>query len=277
MRQRRLMRINLACLAVVLLLAVACGRHSPARSNPRPTALGLPPRRRSRLAITRSSRLLAIPADRASGSGTTTARQTRSSARARAAQSLRGMSSAVRRITTRRHEGAAPWARPAWCGWESTQRSSNSIRKTHAVQSWTIPTPRDNPDAEKKLPPARSGVPSLQGIHAVQALAVGPDGHVAIAMSHSSSITRFDPGTAAFTSLALPATSDEPISVAFSRDGTVAVGFTAWSFPGTPRRTLRPSPLSHRRSPRRRGRLAAEPARHGDDRSTRLDLSGAGH
>jgi hypothetical protein len=90
---------------------------------------------------------------------------------------------------------------------------------TGRVQTWHIPAPTDNPGAEHYLPPA------LKGLHAVQALAAGPDGMVAIGMSNSSSVQLFNAGTGQFSEVSMPTTNDEPLSLAYSPDGALGVGF----------------------------------------------------
>src|SRR6266568_2071351 len=88
-----------------------------------------------------------------------------------------------------------------------------------AVQTWKIPAPADNPAAESYLPA------NLKGQHLVQGIAVAPDGgQVAIAMSHSSSVELFDQNAGTFTQVAMPASSDEPVSVAYAPDGSLGIG-----------------------------------------------------
>jgi len=111
-----------------------------------------------------------------------------------------------------------------WLGINATLVSLNPL--SGAVKAWTIPPPNDNPDAESYLPS------KLAGTHAVQALATAPNGEVAIAMSNSSSITEFNPSTTQFSVSNLPASSDEPLSLAFAEDGTLGVGIADLSTGG---------------------------------------------
>lgn len=89
---------------------------------------------------------------------------------------------------------------------------------TGKVQTWSIPAGRANPRQQ----PASSQ--DMAGHRAVDALAVGPKGQVAIAMNSESSLEVFDPTTAAFSTLKLPVITDEPISVTFASDGSLCIG-----------------------------------------------------
>ena len=97
---------------------------------------------------------------------------------------------------------------------------------TGKVHSWSIPEPGINVAALSFEPP------NLAGIEAVQALAVGPKGQVAIAMSSSNGVEVFDPVSATFTTVTLPAAGDEPLSVAYTSDGTLAIGMADLSTGG---------------------------------------------
>jgi hypothetical protein len=90
---------------------------------------------------------------------------------------------------------------------------------TGAVQTWRIPAPGDNPAAESFRPA------DTQGLYLVQAIAASPGGtQIAIAMDLSSSVELFDPAAGTFTQIAMPATSDTPVSLAYTPDGTLGVG-----------------------------------------------------
>jgi len=112
---------------------------------------------------------------------------------------------------------AVSGAGTAWLGINSTLVELDSL--TGRVRRWHIPPPRDNPGAERHLPPA------LEGLHAVQALAVGPTGQVAVAMTNSSSVQEFSPRTDSFAMLPMPTNNDEPLSLAYSPTGILGVGF----------------------------------------------------
>jgi hypothetical protein len=90
---------------------------------------------------------------------------------------------------------------------------------TGAVQTWRIPAPGDNPAAESFRPP------DVQGLYLVQAIAANPGGtQIAIGMDLASSVELFDPAAGTFTQIAMPATSDTPVSLAYTPDGTLGVG-----------------------------------------------------
>jgi len=102
----------------------------------------------------------------------------------------------------------------AWLGINSTLTRLDT--GTGAVQTWQIPAPADNPDAESLLPP------DLKGQHLVQGIAVAPDGnHVAIAMTNASSLEVFDVSAGTFSQIAMPTASQEPMSVAYASNGAV--------------------------------------------------------
>jgi len=89
---------------------------------------------------------------------------------------------------------------------------------TGAVKTWRIPAPADNPAAESVRPSA------VQGLYLVQAIDISPDGgQIAIAMDLSSSVELFDPSAGTFTQIAMPDTSDTPVSLAYATDGTLGV------------------------------------------------------
>jgi hypothetical protein len=90
---------------------------------------------------------------------------------------------------------------------------------TGEVRTWRIPAPGDNPAAESFVP---SG---SQGQYLVQAIAANPSGsQIAIAMDLSSSVELFDPSAGTFTQIAMPSTSDTPVSLAYAPDGTLGAG-----------------------------------------------------
>jgi hypothetical protein len=104
----------------------------------------------------------------------------------------------------------------AWLGINSTLTRFDP--GSAAARTWQLPAPADNPVAESFV------LEELKGQHLVQGIAVAPDGrHVAIAMSHSSSVELFDASAGTFTQIAMPATSDEPVAVAYSPDGTLGI------------------------------------------------------
>jgi hypothetical protein len=110
----------------------------------------------------------------------------------------------------------------AWLGINSTLTRLDT--SSGAAQTWQIPAPADNPAAESYLPPG------LQGQHLVQGIAVAPDGsRVAIAISHASSVEVLDVPAGTFTQIAMPATSDDPVSVAYSPDGTLGIALANYT------------------------------------------------
>lgn len=105
----------------------------------------------------------------------------------------------------------------AWLGINATLTRLDP--STGAVQTWRIPAPGDNPAAESFRPS------DVQGLYLVQAIAANPGGsQIAIAMDLSSSVELFDPSADTFTQIAMPATSDTPVSLAYTPDGTLGVG-----------------------------------------------------
>jgi hypothetical protein len=103
-----------------------------------------------------------------------------------------------------------------WLGINSTLAELDP--PTGTVRTWRIPAPRPNPAQARFLPSA------LRATRAVQAIAVSGSGDVAVAMSNSSSLAVFDTTTQAFSIIDLPSVSMLPIAVAYSGDGTLAVG-----------------------------------------------------
>lgn len=91
-----------------------------------------------------------------------------------------------------------------------------------AIQSFAIPVPQDNAAAEGYRPP------ELRGLHAVQALAVGPRGVVAVGLSASDSITLFHAKTATFSEIALPPPT-EANSLTFTSSGLLVAGLNNYS------------------------------------------------
>ncbi len=69
------------------------------------------------------------------------------------------------------------------------------------------------------------GPPPLFDSHAVQALTVDRSGNIAVAMSFTTSVLRYDPGTKLFSEIALP-DGDRANALSSMSDGTVAVATT---------------------------------------------------
>jgi sugar lactone lactonase YvrE len=110
----------------------------------------------------------------------------------------------------------------AWLGINSTLTRVDSASGT--ARTWQIPAPADNPAAESYLPA------DLKNQHLVQGIAVAPDGeHVAIAMNHASSVGLFDMSSGTFSQIAMPATSDDPVAVAYSPDGTLGIALANYT------------------------------------------------
>lgn len=103
-----------------------------------------------------------------------------------------------------------------WVGINDDLVSFNA--DTGAIADWSVPTPEDNALAESFRPT------SLQGLHAIQAIAVAPDGNVAVAMSAADNIEIFSPNSSSFTSVALSSAGEEPIALAYSQTNLLAVG-----------------------------------------------------
>jgi hypothetical protein len=104
----------------------------------------------------------------------------------------------------------------AWLGLNSTLIRIET--RTGQVRSWTIPA----------LRPAGTGRP------AVEALAAGANGQVAIAMSNSSAIAVLSQRTGRFAEMTMPSSAYQPKSLAYARDGTLGVSFTDSSHHGQP-------------------------------------------
>jgi hypothetical protein len=104
-----------------------------------------------------------------------------------------------------------------WLGINSTLTRLESTSGT--VRTWKIPAPVDNRVAESYLPA------ELKGQHLVQGIAVAPNGkEVAIAMTNSNSVELFDESSGKFGQVAMPTVSEEPLSVAYSSNGTLGIG-----------------------------------------------------
>ena len=86
------------------------------------------------------------------------------------------------------------------------------------VLSWEVPVGQDNLAAESFRPQ------NLQGVHSVVALAVAPDGDVAVALTCTSNVEIFNPASGQFSSVSLPTNSDQPLALAYSTTDTLAVG-----------------------------------------------------
>jgi len=109
-----------------------------------------------------------------------------------------------------------------WLGINSTLSRLDSA--SGASRTWQIPAPADNPAAESYQPA------DLKSQHLVQGTAVAPDGkHVAIAMSDASSVQLFDVSAGTFTQISMPTTSDDPVAVAYSPDGTLGVALANYT------------------------------------------------
>lgn len=118
-----------------------------------------------------------------------------------------------------------------WLGVNSTLVALNPT--TGAVRTWQIPSPPTNTFAEGFLPPSAQGLSP-----AVTALAVAPDGEVAIGMTVSRSVEIFNPHSGAFTTVVLPSAGDLPIAVEFAGDGTLAIGYSDLSSGGLANQVL---------------------------------------
>ncbi|HLI52470.1 MAG TPA: hypothetical protein VKU87_11790 [Thermomicrobiaceae bacterium] len=105
-----------------------------------------------------------------------------------------------------------------WLGINTTLAELNP--DSGKVQTWSIPAGQANPRQQP------ASAEDMAGHRAVNALAVGPKGQVAIAMNSESSVEVFDPPTATFSTLKLPVITDKPISVTYSGDGSLCVGMS---------------------------------------------------
>lgn len=93
---------------------------------------------------------------------------------------------------------------------------------TGTIRSFAVPTPTDNRYVEGHRPP------SVKGYHGIESISVSPaNGDIAVAMEGVKSVAVYDPNAASFSNIRLPQ-SDEPLSVAYASDGTLAVSAVAW-------------------------------------------------
>lgn len=103
-----------------------------------------------------------------------------------------------------------------WFGVNTTLIELDS--HTGKTQQWSIPAFRANASMQ------HLSANDPAGARAVDALAVGPDGRVAISMNNQSAVVEFDPSTARFSALNLPLATDKVLSVTYSGDGSLCVG-----------------------------------------------------
>lgn len=92
---------------------------------------------------------------------------------------------------------------------------------TGDTHTWRVTGLRANPVADSYLPPPLRAAGEAQ---AIDALAVSPSGLVAVAVKDTSSVAELNPTTGSVSAIPMPTSSDQPISVAFRADGTLAVG-----------------------------------------------------
>jgi hypothetical protein len=116
--------------------------------------------------------------------------------------------------------GLAVTADHVWVGSRDTLFELDP--NTRLIRSVAVPTPTDNPSVEEHRPP------SVKGYHGIESISVSPaNGHVAVAMEAVESVAVYDPDAGSFSTIRLPE-SDEPLSVAYATDGTLAVSAVAW-------------------------------------------------
>lgn len=108
-------------------------------------------------------------------------------------------------------------AEVAWLALRSTVARLDT--RTGQVRTWQVPAPRDNPASDRHRPPG------LGHGYAAQALAVSPDGTVAVAEANSSSVQVLDPATGRFRQVMMPSKDDVPQAVGFSSDGALGIGY----------------------------------------------------
>jgi streptogramin lyase len=102
----------------------------------------------------------------------------------------------------------------AWIGVGSTLLRIDT--KNSKLSSWQVPGMADGsrPDAST-----------------ADSVAVSPDGHVAVATSHSSSVQVLDPREGTFRQVKLPSAADQPLALWYTRSGTLGIGYQR---PGKP-------------------------------------------
>ncbi len=112
----------------------------------------------------------------------------------------------------------------AWLAGGSTLIRVNTV--TNRVSSWQIPAPATNPATAPR--PANGPVmfTGQQMPHEVTGLAATAAGRVAVVMSYSSSVQVFDAASDAFEQIPLPAPTDQPQAVGFTRSGSLGVAFS---------------------------------------------------
>jgi hypothetical protein len=104
----------------------------------------------------------------------------------------------------------------AWLGVHQTLIRLDTA--TREVSTWRVPAAR----------PGTTGRRS----QAIEDLAVGPSGEVAMAMSNSSSALVLAPATGRFRPVLMPAEADQPIAVGYASDGALGVGYQHLGVPG---------------------------------------------
>lgn len=135
----------------------------------------------------------------------------------------------------------------AWLGVGSTLVSLNT--RTSQASTWRVPmaTASETSDPGANNPGAsdrgasdqgnsghvvrQANRPGWPGYSLADSVAVSPDGHVAVAMSRSSSVQVLDPRNGTFRPIRLPDAADQPLVVGYARNGTLGIGY--WR-PGRP-------------------------------------------
>jgi hypothetical protein len=101
----------------------------------------------------------------------------------------------------------------AWVGVGSTLVSFDT--KTSHVSTWRLPAMTQSLSADR---------PQADRPQA-DAVAVSPDGHVAVATSHSSAVSVLDPRDGTFRQITLPGAADQPLALGYARNGTLGIGY----------------------------------------------------
>lgn len=117
----------------------------------------------------------------------------------------------------------------AWIGAGSTLVSLNT--NSSQVRTWRVPTQGASAAVNHG---ARHGHnPTWPGYLLADSVAVSPDGHVAVATSHSSRVQVLDPRDGMFRPVRLPGAADQALAVGYARDGTLGIGYWHLGKPDT--------------------------------------------
>lgn len=109
----------------------------------------------------------------------------------------------------------------AWIGVGSILLSLDTA--SSRLRTWQLPAQRTGEAYSRG--PRYGHRPNWPGYSLADSVAVSPDGRVAVATSHSTSVQVLDPRVATFRQIKLPSAGDQPLTVGYARNGTLGIGY----------------------------------------------------